>query len=181
MIAGYLALGKLFQQMPEPYSRKEEIMPEETEVEKPSAIQKALTRVAKKRALKRHYPETTAADPISRPAVGAKALTEIDTRLTAAIQLRSEALHKVSLLVYWQDKLARVTAEIDQLISYQRRLTGQPETTPHFPVGGTGSNPAVPGYSFNQDIPPNAGSIPAKLPKVGPNAADQVRSEGGFS
>lgn len=153
-------------------------------IQEPETYQTRKIGKPRKRARKSRANPVQYESPVMKPrslGTTSKALTEIDTRLTAAIQLRSEALHKVSLLVYWQDKLARVTAEIDQLISYQRRLTGQPETTPHFPVGGTGSNPAVPGYSFNQDIPPNAGSIPAKLPKVGPNAADQVRSEGGFS
>jgi hypothetical protein len=110
-----------------------------------------------------------------------QALQEIDARLTAALQERSAAIRNVAELENWQNRLRRVTEEIEQLISYQQRLsagtTGGTTVAPVIPFNGTG-----PTHSFQNDLPPNVGSIPSRLPKAGPgNFADTIKEEGGFA
>lgn len=119
---------------------------------------------------------------------GNRALLDVDQRIVVALAERDEASRKVSLLIYWQDRLSRINSDIDMLISIQQRLSGQvpllPTTLPGQPVP---LQPApvslgIP-YSHTAVIPSNITSEPRQanpLPS-GANVADEVGGEGGFS
>jgi len=115
-----------------------------------------------------------------KPKPANTALREIDAQLTHAMQLRSQALHQVSELEGWQTKLARLTQEVDQLMAYRARLSGEatPTAAPFTPQStATSAN-----HSFQKQIPPDVGSIPSGLPKAGPgNLAEAIKDEGGFA
>ena len=119
---------------------------------------------------------------------------EIDNRLAQAIRDRSKAIQMVSRLVHWQDRLARLEQEINSLIGFQQRLTGQIDRVDIYGQTADGritSAPiasALPGqlpapFSHLNPIPDGVTSIPTKVahPKPsGGNVAD-VAGEGGFS
>lgn len=116
---------------------------------------------------------------------GNRALLDVDERIVLALAERDEASRKVSLLIYWQDRLARINQDIDMLIGIQQRLTGKvPESNVTVsPIGaiGVGSVGAIP-YSHTAVIPSNISSVPrqANPQPSGGNVADEVSSEGGF-
>jgi len=105
---------------------------------------------------------------------GSAALAQIDKKLSAALDERTEAMRKVSLLAYWQDRLTRATQEVEYLIAAQQKLMGHPVASPI-------AIQVQPGFQtapFAEGI----GSIPAKQPApTTGNAAEIVGSEGGFN
>jgi len=115
---------------------------------------------------------------VDKPRVGSKALDQIDTRLAEALAEKEAALTNVSKLVYWQDRLTRVNQEIESLIGYQQRLTGQ--TAAAIPFS---SSPVVPiPWYIGAAVPTGVTSAPAKQPAPsGSNMADEIGSEVGFS
>ena len=120
-----------------------------------------------------------------------KAIAEIDQRLAAAIAERTHAVQQVAKISYWQQKISALDQEINTLIGYTRQLTtGAPFVPPVAPVDPIEllqkSTYSASTYGFANDIPPTVGSIPAgervKGPRPNsPNAADDIRNEGGFS
>jgi len=133
-------------------------MPEKQEATKPEV-----------RSRRRRQPKTP----------GSAALAQIDKKLSQALDERTEAMHKVSLLVYWQDKLAKATQEVEYLIAAQQKLMGHPVAAAML---------ASPTLTPNVNHFPNApfqegiGSIPAKHPSpTTGNVADEVGTEGGFN
>jgi len=122
--------------------------------------------------------------------IAPKALTVIEERIAKAITDRCQAVENSSKIAYWQQKVSMLDQEINTLIQYRRQLTGQesnlvPPTVPVNPLEILAKSSTV-GYSFANDIPPTVGSIPAgeriKGPRPNsPNAADDIRNEGGFS
>jgi len=110
---------------------------------------------------------------------GSAALAQIDKKLSQALDARTEAMHKVSLLVYWQDKLARATQEVEYLIAAQQKLMGHPVAS----VLSLPGNPAPVPTGYNAaPFPEGIGSIPSKQPaSTNGNVADAVGSEGGFN
>lgn len=106
---------------------------------------------------------------------GSAALAQIDKKLSQALDERTVAMHKVSLLAYWQDKLARATHEVEYLIAAQQKLMGHPMAAA-LPLPG---NPAP---LQSAPFPEGIGSIPSKQPAPsGNNVADVVGTEGGFN
>src|SRR5205809_441519 len=106
---------------------------------------------------------------------GSAALLQIDKKLSQALDERTEAMHKVSLLIYWQDRLARATQEVEYLIAAQQKLMGHPVGS-LIPMLG---NPTqqITTAPFSEGI----GSIPAKQPaSTTGNVAESVGTEGGF-
>lgn len=114
---------------------------------------------------------------------GNRALLDVDERIVVALAERDEASRKVSLLIYWQDRLARINQDIDMLIGIQQRLSGkapEPTVSQAVPIG-VGAVGAIP-YSHTAVIPPNISSVPrqANPQPSGGNVADEVSGEGGF-
>lgn len=123
--------------------------------------------------------------------VGSKrSLEDVDHRIVVALAERDEASKKVSLLVYWQDRLARINADLDLLISVKQRLSGQIPLPSPLPASPGLPGPAYSGgpsltipYSHTAIIPNNITSEPRQanpLPS-GANVAGEVEGEGGFS
>lgn len=110
---------------------------------------------------------------------GSAALAQIDKKLSAALDERTEAMRKVSLLVYWQDRLNKATQEVEYLIAAQQKLMGHPVDSV-LPLPG---NPApVPTGFRNAPFADGIGSIPAKQPApTTGNVAEDVGTEGGFN
>ncbi len=107
------------------------------------------------------------------------ALAQIDKKLSQALDERTEAMHKVSLLRYWEDRLSRATQEVEYLIAAQQKLMGHPVNP--VPVN-YGSAPAVATAFRTAPFPEGIGSIPAKQPSpTSGNVAEDVGSEGGFN
>lgn len=106
--------------------------------------------------------------------VGSAALAQIDKKLSQALDERTEAMHKVSLLAYWQDRLTRATQEVEYLIAAQQKLMGHPVA----PMAiHTQVQPGFQTAPFAEGI----GSIPAKQPSpTTGNVAETVGGEGGF-
>src|SRR6185503_11784385 len=94
-------------------------------------------------------------------APGSAALAQIDKKLSQALDARTEAMHKVSLLVYWQDKLARATQEVEYLIAAQQKLMGHPVLVG--PALSVVPNSTIP-IAHQAPFPEGIGSIPAKQP-----------------
>ena len=110
---------------------------------------------------------------------GSAALAQIDKKLSQALDARTEAMHKVSLLVYWQDKLARATQEVEYLIAAQQKLMGHPVLVG--PALSVVPNSTIP-IAHQAPFPEGIGSIPSKQPaSTNGNVADTVGSEGGFN
>lgn len=112
--------------------------------------------------------------------LGNRALLDVDERIVMALAERDEATRKVSLLIYWQDRLARINTDIDMLITIQQRLTGKvPEPATQAPAPFASA--AIP-YSHSAVIPPNISSVPrqANPQPSGANVAADVEGEGGF-
>jgi len=110
---------------------------------------------------------------------GSAALAQIDKKLSQALDERTEAMHKVSVLVYWQDRLNKATQEVEYLIAAQQKLMGHPVNP--VPVN-YGPAPAVATSFRNAPFPEGIGSIPAKQPSpTSGNVAEDVGSEGGFN
>ena len=121
-----------------------------------------------------------------------KALGEIDTRLAQAISDRAHAVDQASKITYWQQKIVALDQEINTLIDFSNRLTGQnraPAVRPIDPIDilrkTTLTGTVTPAYDFRNEVPPGVGSIPAGERPKGPrpssgNAADAVKGEGGF-
>lgn len=116
---------------------------------------------------------------VDKPRAGSKALAHIDARLAEALNERQVAISKVALLGYWEDRLTKVTQEIESLIGYQQRLSGNPMTAGTISVASTpGGVPFVVGGQ----IPAGVTSVPAKQPSPsGANMADEIGTEAGFS
>lgn len=108
--------------------------------------------------------------------------SEIDKRLAQAIVDRAKALQMCSKLAYWQDRLQRVTQEIDSLINFQQRLLGKEIMT----ISAAPSPIEVhapSAFSHLADIS-GAGSIPTPPRQPKPthgNVVEKVIDEGGFS
>jgi hypothetical protein len=131
-----------------------------------------------------------------KPSVPASTMAnaEIDSRLAQAIRDRAKAMQMVSKLVHWQDRLNRLEQEINSLIGFQQRLSGQVDRVDIYGQSADGritSAPiasALPGqlpspFSHLNPIPVGVTSIPTKTanPKPsGGNVAD-IAGEGGFS
>ena len=107
------------------------------------------------------------------------ALLQIDKKLSQALDERTEAMRKVSLLRYWEDRLSRATQEVEYLIAAQQKLMGHPVASV-MPLPG---NPVpVPTGFRSAPFPEGIGSIPAKQPSpTSGNVAEDVGSEGGFN
>src|SRR6266404_8801703 len=157
---------------------------------------------------RRGRPRKIAANKITRPSVRPrqvaeldrplgvfvppKALGEIDTRLAQAISERAHAVDQASKIVYWQQKIVALDQEINTLIDFSNRLTGQNRVPAVHPVDPmevlrktTLSGTVTPAYDFRNEVPAGVGSIPAGERQKGPrpssgNAADQVKGEPGF-
>lgn len=118
---------------------------------------------------------------------GNRALLDVDERIVLALAERDEASRKVSLLIYWQDRLNRITQDIDMLLSIQQRLTGKaPEPVSQgsqFGPTAIGSPVGSIPYSHTATIPNNVSSVPRQPnpQPSGANVASDVESEGGFS
>lgn len=113
---------------------------------------------------------------------GNRALLDVDERIVLALAERDEASRKVSLLIYWQDRLQRINQDIDMLIGIQQRLSGKvPESAPNPTTAGPFAPAAIP-YSHTAVIPQNITSVPrqANPQPSGGNVADEVSNEGGF-
>ena len=124
---------------------------------------------------------------------------EIDSRLAQAIRDRAQAIKQVSKLVHWQDRLMRLEQEINSLIGYKQRLSGNPESfaTPVPQLGIASLTPPMPLMGYAGDARPvpqpqfpghlggnldGVTSIPTRQPKpTTPNQADAIGNEGGFS
>jgi len=143
----------------------------------------------KRRKTKRHYARKSVSERpgyVPRPKSSSLALAEIDGRLAQAVRDRAEAMGKVSELIHWQDRLQRLEQEINSLIGFQQRLSGNPEpfVTPVPQLGIASLTPptSYPGHMV--DIG-NVTSIPAgKEPKITPsrgNVGPDIAGEGGFS
>lgn len=111
-----------------------------------------------------------------------RALDDVDQRIVVALAERDEASRKVSLLIYWQDRLQRVNQDIDSLISIQQRLSG---TVANPPVVVAPMPPpvnlAIP-YSHTAAIPTGVSSVPRQanpLPS-GSNVAAEVEGDNDF-
>jgi len=117
--------------------------------------------------------------PRGRRKQKSQALSEIDRRLADAIVHRADALDKISQLMGWQERLSRLDREIETLINYMQRLTGQAPTVA-LPPPVMPPTAAIP-YAHNT-LPSGAGSIPARQPAPTPqgNAADMVIADGDF-
>src|SRR6266481_6365473 len=63
--------------------------------------------------------------PTVSPAIPPKALGEIDTRLAQAISERAHAVDQATKIAYWQQKIVALDQEINTLIDFSNRLTGQ--------------------------------------------------------
>ena len=118
--------------------------------------------------------------PVDSPKIqpnGSKAQAEIDNRIAQAIMDRATAIENVSKLTYWQDRLMRINQEIESLIGFQQRLSGQPAGSMAVPPS------VVTGFSHTESIPAGISSIPApRGPKpTTPNMGPEVIREGGFS
>jgi hypothetical protein len=97
---------------------------------------------------------------------------------------------KVSELVHWQDRLSRLENEINSLIGYQQRLSGQTRTTQQsvdeilrLRTGTEAPLVMPPTFSHLNPIPEGVTSVPTKVASPKPshgNAADLVGGEGGF-
>lgn len=118
---------------------------------------------------------------------GNRALLDVDQRIVVALAERDEASRKVSLLVYWQDRLNRITQDIEMLISIQQRLSGKVPDQPTMTLSqavpiGVGAVGAIP-YSHTAVIPQNISSVPRQPnpQPSGANVAEEVGGEGGFS
>lgn len=115
--------------------------------------------------------------------VSNSAAREIDARLAEALRERTEAVRQVAKLSFWQGRLASLEQEINSLIGYQQKLTGQPITsvsTPAALVPGSRTDGA--GFSHVADIS-GVSSIPSKQKRISPssNVADSKEvTEGGF-
>jgi len=130
--------------------------------------------------------------PAVSPAIPPKALGEIDTRLAQAISERAHAVDQATKITYWQQKIVALDQEINTLIDFSNRLTGQNRVPAVHPVDPmevlrktTLSGTIAPAYDFRNEVPAGVGSIPAGERQKGPrpssgNAADQVKGEPGF-
>lgn len=128
-------------------------MPEKQEATKPEV-----------RSRRRRQPKTP----------GSAALAQIDKKLSQALDDRTEAMHKVSLLVYWQDRLAKATQEVEYLIAAQQKLMGHPV--------GSAPLPTLAPVFHNAPFAEGIGSIPNKQPSpTTGNVADTVGTESGFN
>jgi hypothetical protein len=107
---------------------------------------------------------------------GSAVLAQIDKKLSQALDARTEAMRKVSLLIYWQDRLNKATQEVEYLIAAQQKLAGHPVSAV-MPVFTTSLPTAQMAASLE-----GMGSIPAKQPaSTTGNVADAIGTEGGFS
>jgi len=130
--------------------------------------------------------------PAPASVVPPKALGEIDTRLAQAISERAHAVEQAAKVAYWQQKIVALDQEINTLIDFSNRLTGQNRVPAVHPVDPmevlrktTLSGTVTPAYDFRNEVPAGVGSIPAGERQKGPrpssgNAADQVKGEPGF-
>lgn len=130
--------------------------------------------------------------PAPAQTVPSKALGEIDSRLARAIEDRAHAVDQASKITYWQQKIVALDQEINTLIDFSNRLTGQSRAPTVHPVDPidilrktTLTGTVTPAYDFRNEVPPGVGSIPAGERQKGPrpssgNAADAVKGEGGF-
>lgn len=120
-----------------------------------------------------------------RPPKASRALLDVDQRIVVALAERDEASRKVSLLVYWQDRLRRINQDLDVLISIQQRLSGQvpiplqlQPIQPDAPsLTVTTPTLTIP-YQHAAPISPSITSVPRPS---GVNVAGDVEGEGGFS
>jgi hypothetical protein len=148
----------------------------------------------KKRKAKRRYvrrpPVEEGAQP-KRPKPSSLANAEIDSRIAQAIRDRAEAMTRVSELIHWQDRLARLEQEINSLIGYQQRLSGVDRIDIHgatsdgryTPILSSSPIQTAPFAGHMAPIPEGVGSIPTKTPNPRPsggNAVD-IAKEGGFA
>jgi hypothetical protein len=120
----------------------------------------------------------------SLPKVASQSEIEIDSRLAQAIRDRAKAMAMVSKLVHWQDRLARLEQEINSLIGFQQRLTGQIDDSYKgvAPLMAPAGPPSFAGHLA--DIPPGVSSIPTKTARATPsggNVADQFLDDKGFT
>ena len=117
----------------------------------------------------------------SRPPVvnGGKAAAEIDNRLADALKDRAVALHNASKLGYWQDRVRDLNQEINELIGFQQRLSGQASIPP---APGLAAYPpaAAPGGVITSAPVSNQDGRPSQAPS-GVNVAEVVGGEGGFA
>lgn len=116
--------------------------------------------------------------------VGGRALLDVDERIVKALAERDEASRKVSLLVYWQDRLTRVNQEIESLIGIQQKLSGVvvAEPIPQAPLPSSYNPiPMIP-YSHTATIPNNVSSIPRQAQPMpsGANVASEVEGDSDF-
>jgi len=130
--------------------------------------------------------------PAPAQTVPSKALGEIDSRLARAIEDRAHAVDQAAKITYWQQKIVALDQEINTLIDFSNRLTGQNKVPTIHPVDPidilrktTLTGTVTPAYDFRNEVPPGVGSIPAGERQKGPrpssgNAADAVKGEGGF-
>lgn len=144
----------------------------------------------KKRKSKRRWTRRQLSTEDTQPKRKATNLAgaEIDSRIAQAIRDRAEAMAKVSELVHWQDRLQRLEQEINSLIGFQQRLSGNhgvplAQVESGYSRLRTGLESPAPPFSHLAAIPDGVTSIPTKVsnPKPsGGNVAD-LADEGGFS
>src|SRR5882762_3192420 len=130
--------------------------------------------------------------PTPASVVPSKALGETDSRLARAIEDRAHAVEQASKVAYWQGKIIALDQEINTLIDFSNRLTGQNRAPASHAVDPidilrktTLTGTVTPTYDFRNEVPAGVGSIPAGERPKGPrpssgNAADQVKGEPGF-
>lgn len=117
----------------------------------------------------------------NKPKATNLALEEIDRRLAEALTEKSAAMANVSKLLYWQDRLQRITQEIESLIGYQQRLTGQTSSIIPPPISVGSTTTGIP-FVVGAPVPPGVTSAPVRQPAPsGTNLADTIGSEGGFA
>jgi hypothetical protein len=167
-------------------SMSEEVIPEVEGVEPQKRKYTRRKKVREPRALRTPAPPK----PLLPPSL---ALVEIDSRLAEAIRDRAEAMRMVSELVHWQDRLGRLEQEINSLIGFQQRLTGQAHSNPQWagiePLldahkSAAGTPIPAPTFSHLNPIPEGVTSVPTKVANPKPshgNVAATVGGEGGFS
>jgi hypothetical protein len=106
------------------------------------------------------------------------AAATIDRQLSEALQERKDVGKKLCEAAGLQARYQQLSAEINELLGMQSRMSGDPGIVPTGVSYGPTSSPT---FSLGAPIPSGVGSIPARTPAPATaNVAENVGKEGGF-